>query len=119
MKENKNKGLWIIVIIIIFIETIDPAHKTIVFNSLDWIWLHQWIVTFFNMIVTQIYRMDSEELEYSAHATIVILWCFCILFCNSIDQWKKFSHVDDGVYIPSKRCWGFLFQNGNVRVLAI
>jgi len=39
MKENK--GLWIIVFIIIFIETIDPAHKTIVFNSLDWIRLQQ------------------------------------------------------------------------------
>lgn len=31
----------------------------------------------------------------------------------------KESQTGDGVYIPSKRCWGFLFQNGNVRVLAI
>lgn len=46
------------------------------FNSLDWIRLHQLTVNYdlyFNMIVTQIYRMDTEVLEYSAQATIVIL----------------------------------------------
>lgn len=46
------------------------------FNSLDWIRLHQLTVNYdlyFNMIVTQIYRMDTEVLEYSAQVNIVIL----------------------------------------------